>query len=235
MRRFYQSKELASQISACDRAPVSRYLKLDCPTARVMLINRAGVAQLVERDVPNVNVEGSNPFARSLPHSGGCAVAVGNDRRAGVDIDQRAVLAKILATSLQGQSLGFQILKPSEHTFGRIIDQRDADDAAKRQSCAKPCKMTVPNKSLTALGEVACGHQFLFFPETTSARFSASTSTMPPTRLPATVNVPGAQLRAMVRLILPKPAERRTRIRHPVSAVNGPLLHRKRGFLDRFW
>ena len=27
-------------------------------------IEFAGVAQLVERDVPNVNVEGSNPFAR---------------------------------------------------------------------------------------------------------------------------------------------------------------------------
>jgi hypothetical protein len=27
----------------------------------------AGVAQLVERDVPNVNVEGSNPFARFFP------------------------------------------------------------------------------------------------------------------------------------------------------------------------
>ena len=30
---------------------------------------RAGVAQLVERDVPNVNVEGSNPFARSFSPS----------------------------------------------------------------------------------------------------------------------------------------------------------------------
>lgn len=27
-------------------------------------MGRAGVAQLVERHVPNVNVEGSNPFAR---------------------------------------------------------------------------------------------------------------------------------------------------------------------------
>jgi hypothetical protein len=33
-------------------------------TAFQAVFRVAGVAQLVERDVPNVNVEGSNPFAR---------------------------------------------------------------------------------------------------------------------------------------------------------------------------
>ena len=45
--------------------------RLILPPARDMIAGAAGVAQLVERDVPNVNVEGSNPFARSfaLPHA----------------------------------------------------------------------------------------------------------------------------------------------------------------------
>ena len=55
----------------------------------------AGVAQLVERDVPNVNVEGSNPFARS-----------GGSKRDNPALNERAA---VLATALKAGKIFLSI------------------------------------------------------------------------------------------------------------------------------